>query len=136
MWKSKVIVAAIGEKGICYGNAHNMPRIFVGLVEACEADYYNLSAGGCVLAYKASSRSFRLMERFISFAEALREILPELGIAIDECRVPIHYKLSNYPRFRLKPQFNISREAEQRMFVKVQSYQTYRDDFRKLQLSE
>jgi hypothetical protein len=130
MWKRRVIVAAIGEKGVRYGNARSMPRIFLVLVEACRAEFYDLHSGGCVLAYAASSRSFRLMEQFISYAEAAREILPELGIGITECRVPVRYRLSDF-----KPRFHVDQEIQERALSGIQGSQTYRDDFKRLQIA-
>ena len=97
MWKKRVIVAAIGEKGVRYGNGHSMPRVYLVLVEACKTEFYTLTGGGCIIAYTASTRSFRLLERFLSYAEVVREILPGLGIGIGECRVPVRYRLWRRP---------------------------------------
>jgi hypothetical protein len=135
MWNKRVIAAAIGEKGVRYGNAHQMPRIFLVLVDVCKAEFCDLSSGGCVVAYRASSRSFRLLERFISYAETVREILPGLGIGIAECRAPVRYRLFRRPRFRLKAQVDISREMEEQVLARVQDSQTYRDDFRRFQFA-
>jgi hypothetical protein len=134
MWNKRIIVAAIGEKGMRYGNGRQMPRIFVGLVDACRADFYDVSSSGCILGYTASKRSFKLMELFISYAEALREILPGIGIGISECRVPVRYRLARRPYFRLKPRFEISRETEEQVLARVHGLQTYKDDFKRLQI--
>jgi hypothetical protein len=134
MWNKRIIVAAIGEKGVRYGNGRQMPKIFVGLVDACRADFYDVSSGGCILGYTASKRSFKLMRSFISYAEALREILSGIGIGISECRVPVRYRLVRRPYFRLKPRFEICRDTEEQVLARVQGSQTYRDDFERLQI--
>jgi hypothetical protein len=135
MWKWRVIVLAIGEKSVRYGNAHHMPRIFVGLADLCKAEYHNLWSEGCVIAYKASPRSFKLIEEFILYAEMVREILPGLGIGITDCYVPIRYRLRRRPFFRPKRRFEIDFETEKRALVRVQGEQTYKDDFKKLRIT-
>ena len=128
MRKRRVIVAAVGEKGVRYGNDHSMPRMFLILVETCRPESYTVTGGGCVVSYTACRRSFRSLEQFFAYAEAMREILPSLGIGVAEGWVR-----SRFLWFGLKRDFTIDPQAEERALGGVQGVQTYRDVFKKLQ---
>ena len=135
MWKKRVIVAAIGEKGVRYGSGHGMPRILLELVSSRGAPFFDYRPGGCLIAYPVSARSFGLMERFLSDAEAARETLPALSIGIAECRVLVRYQLLFRPHLHLFRKIGLYRkicvdpETIKQVQAKVQGPQNYRDDF-------
>ena len=48
MHKKRIIIAAVGEKGVNYGNDHNMPKEFLELVSTSRADSWTLTRGGAI----------------------------------------------------------------------------------------
>jgi len=103
--------------------------VFLVLVEACKPESYTLCSGGCVVSYSVSPRSLKLLEKFLSYAEAVREILPALGIGMAAGSVAASFRW-----FGLKPDFTIDPQAEERALAGVQGAQTYRNDFERLRI--
>ena len=131
----RTIVAALGQKGVRYGVGVNpdgryFPRALLILVTACRAESYGISHGGLVVSYTASPRGYKLVERFLSYAEAMREILPDLGIGISEGVVPARFRW-----FGLRPDTTIDPQAAERARERVQGEQTYGDEFRRLRVA-
>lgn len=132
MSKKRVIVAAVGQKGVTYGvSSHgdgtNMPRQLLELVATSKADSWTLTRGGAVASFSACHRSFRLLEHFVERAEALRDSMPNVGIGIAEGRLN-----RQFDWFGLKRDFRIDPNAEQRALANVQNDQTYRQVFDEL----
>ena len=135
MSKKRVIVAAVGEKGVTYGmsscgDGTSMPQEFLDLVATSKADSWTLTGGGAVASFRASHRSFRLLERFVQRAEALRESLPRVGIGIAEGWLD-----AQFDWFGLKHDWRIAPHAEQRALANVQDEQTYRHVFDELRVA-
>ena len=134
MLKRRTIMAALGQKGVHYGNltpgSRSFPRALLILVETCKAESYDINRGGLVVSYTASARGFKLLEEFISCAEAMREILPTLCIGISEGFVPARFRW-----FGLRPDFTIDDQAAERALNRVQSEQKYRDEFERLRIA-
>jgi hypothetical protein len=132
MRKRRTIVAALGQKGVTYGvsGGHYFPRSLLILVESCKAESYDISRGGMVVSYTASPRGYKLLAQFLSCAEAMREILPDLGIGISEGFVPARFRW-----FGLRPDFTIDTQAAERARERIQGEQTYRDEFERLQVA-
>ena len=84
MRRRRTIVAAVGQKGVTYGGGHHFPRALLMLVETCKAESYDISRGGMVVSYTASPRGYKMLDQFLSYAEAMREILPDIRIGIAE----------------------------------------------------
>ena len=92
--KRRTIVAALGQKGVRYGvgaipdGGRYFPRALLIWVTACKAESYDIGRDGLVVSYTACPRGYGLLEEFLSSAEAVREILPDLCIGISEGFVP------------------------------------------------
>jgi hypothetical protein len=135
MRKRRTIVAALGQKGVRYGvgataGGRYFPRALLILVEFCRAESYDISRGGLVVSYSASPHAYKLLAHFLSCAEAMREILPDLGIGISEGAVPARFRW-----FGLRPDFTIDPQAAERALERVQGEQTYRDEFERLRVA-
>ncbi len=135
MRKRRTIIAALGQKGVRYGvgatpGERYFPRALLILVTACKAESYDISHGGLVVSYTASPRGFKLLGQFLSYAEAMREILPDLGIGISEGFVPARFRW-----FGLQPDFTIDPQAAERARERVQGEQTYRDEYERLRMA-
>jgi hypothetical protein len=70
-----------------------------------------------------------MLEHFLSCAEAMREILPDLAIGIAEGFVPARFRW-----FGLRPDFTIDNQAAQRAREGIQGEQTYRNEFERLRV--
>ena len=130
MRKRRTIVVALGQKGVTYGDGRYFPNALMILVESCKAESYDLSRRGMVVSYTASPRGYKLLDQFLSYAEAMREILPDLGIGISDGFVPARFRW-----FGLRPDFTIDDQAAERARERVQGEQTYRDEFERLQVA-
>ena len=128
MFRKRVIVAAIGEKDVQYGNGHPMPRIFLELVSTSKADSWTLSRGGAVASFVATRRSIKLLEHFFLRAEILREILPSVRIGVAQGSLP-----AQFDWFGLKRDYRIDLQAEDCALANVQGPQSYRDELEKFQ---
>jgi len=136
MRKRQTIIAALGQKDVHYGvgaipdGGRYFPRALLLLVEACKAESYDLRRGGLVVSYTASPRGYTLLKQFLSYAEAMREILPDLCIGISEGFVPARFRW-----FGLRPDLAIDDQAAERALERVQGEQTYRDEFKRLRVT-
>jgi hypothetical protein len=122
MRKKWIIVAAVGERGVVYGNDHNMPMPLIELVSSCNADCWTATAGGAIAYFLQSRRASERLECFFARAEALRESLPLLGVGI--ARVYSTDQLNWLGR--LKRYFRVDAQTEQCALAGIQGAQTYR----------
>jgi hypothetical protein len=124
MFMRRVIIVAVGEKGVAYGSreGRGMPREFLELLDKSQAASWNLTRGGVVAYFGESRRIKRLLKTFCDRAEALRRTIPNLGIGVAHGLAVGQYNILG----RLKPDY-ADYAMEQRALDNVQGPQTYRD---------
>ena len=123
MRKKRIIIAAVGEKGVSYGNHHSMPKEFLELVSASGADSWTLTGGGAIAYFLDSRRVGGLLQRFFVRAESLRESMPLLGIGVTQ-----EYLVGQFDWLgRLKRNFHVDIVVEQRALDGIQGAQTYQE---------
>jgi hypothetical protein len=130
MFTRRVIIVAVGEKGVVYGSGdRSMPQEFFDLLDESRAASWTLTRGGAVAYFADSRRTKHLLKSFFDRAEKLRESIPSLGIGV------AHYlAIGQYNLFgRLKRDFDVNYSVEQNALDNVQGAQTYRDIFEELQ---
>jgi hypothetical protein len=122
MRKKRIILAALGEKGVTYGKGTSMPREMVLLVISSGADSFLLTSGGAIAYFLESRRVAQLLVRFFGRAEDLRASMPQLGIGVADEILAGQFDWLG----RLKRNFRIDRLTEQQALDGIQGPQTYR----------
>ncbi len=126
MRKKRVILAAVGEKGVTYGvssgKGTEMPRQLLELVATSKADSWDLTRGGAIAYFLESRQVARLLESFFARAEALQGSMPQLRIGVAQDTLVGQFDWLG----RLKRNFRVDALTEKRALDNVQGAQTYR----------
>ena len=126
MRKKRIILAAVGERGVTYGVSHGegtlMPDQFLELLITSGADSYDLTRGGAIAYFLESRRTSKLLENFFTLAEALRGSRPKVGVGVAHETLVGQFDWLG----RLKRNFQVDALTEKRALDNIQGVQTYR----------
>jgi hypothetical protein len=116
-----LIIVAVGEKGVQYGNNHNYSQQIIELY-ATNGIPLGLTQRGAVIYFLQSRNTFKQIEQFFERAELLRQTLPLLNIGL--AREILHRK---FDWFGLaKPRVEIDYALENLALERIRGSQNYR----------
>ncbi|MFO1511493.1 MAG: hypothetical protein U1F83_01035 [Verrucomicrobiota bacterium] len=129
MRSKKIILAAVGERGVRYGVRCGvgfivgtyMPKQLLELVTTCSADSYDLTRGGAIAYFLESRRVAQLLQSFFARAESLRASMPRLGVGIAQEILVGQFDWLG----KLKSDFRVDPVTERCVLNNIQGAQTY-----------
>ena len=126
MRRKRIILAAVGERGVTYGVSHGkgtyMPDQLWELITISGADSCDATRGGAIAYFLESRRVPQLLESFFARTESLRESMPLIGIGVAQETLVGQFDWLG----KLRRDFRLDPATMQSALDNIQGAQTYR----------